>query len=379
MELLLIGEGDAESPGGSWSGSSRSLLRSLRARGHRVRTADVELYGWRRMQQAALTTSPSRARWRAKFHLGAAPFRARSTLARRALARGGAGLDAILQIGATFQPPGRGSVPYYLYCDSNILLARHGAATGQSEAAALSPAQLEGVIARERAVYENASGIFTLSDRLRRSFIEDFEQPPSRVHTVRAGPNFDTEELTRLARREPRSRQTILFVGVEFARKGGDTLLSAFRTVQARHPQARLVIIGPRSMEIDEPGVTNLGFLRKEDPAERARLLQAYQDAAVFCLPTRFEPFGIVFLEAMCAGLPCVGSDAWAVPEMIQDGVTGFTFPVDDADALAERLIYLLENPDIATRMGEAGQARALNTFTWSQVVDRMLAVIDQP
>jgi glycosyltransferase involved in cell wall biosynthesis len=96
----------------------------------------------------------------------------------------------------------------------------------------------------------------------------------------------------------------------------------------------------------------------------------------VFCLPTRFEPFGIAFLEAMHWGLPCVGTDTGAVAEMIVDGDTGYAVPPDDVDALERSLCRLLRDRQLARRMGNAGRARVLSHFTWPAVVDRMSRVL---
>jgi glycosyltransferase involved in cell wall biosynthesis len=309
-----------------------------------------------------------------RFRLGATTAALRSAAARRSIVRERGRVDAILQIGATFRPEGREAIPYYLYCDSNIRMAERGIATGFSQAAAITEGERQAVIARERDVYSGAAGIFTISDRLRHSFIEDFGIAPDRVHAVRAGPNFDPTEIPgdRALVREP----TILFVGTQFKRKGGDVLLEAFRTVRRSIPAARLIIIGPRELAIADEGVEMVGHLRQDDPAARQRLLDAYAGAAVYCLPTRYEPFGISYLEAMYFGVPCVGTDTGAVPEMIIDGESGYLVPVDDAAALADRLLALLTNPELAARMGAAGRRRAREVFTWPAAIDRMLAVM---
>jgi len=117
--------------------------------------------------------------------------------------------------------------------------------------------------------------------------------------------------------------------------------------------------------------------LNKNTPAGWAALADAYGSADVFCLPTRFEPFGIAFIEAMYFALPCVGTNAWAVPEMITDGETGFTVPIDDVDALTDRLHLLLGDRQLARRMGTAGCERARRHFTWGRVVQRMMETID--
>ena len=126
----------------------------------------------------------------------------------------------------------------------------------------------------------------------------------------------------------------------------------------------------------DEPGVELLGYLPKSDPAAAARLQAAYEAADVFCLPTRFEPFGIVVLEAMFNGLPVVGARSWAMPDMVDEGVTGHVVDRDDVDALADRLLRLLTDPEAARRMGEAGRRRAHERFTWDAVARTMLAQI---
>src|SRR4029077_11713442 len=96
-----------------------------------------------------------------------------------------------------------------------------------------------------------------------------------------------------------------------------------------------------------------LGDLDKNSAEGWANLAEAYTSADVFALPTRFEPFGVAFVEAMHFGLPCIGPRACAVPEIIVDGETGFTVPVDDVEALTDRLLRLLTDPSLARTMGE--------------------------
>jgi alpha-maltose-1-phosphate synthase len=377
MKILLLCEGDAETAHGSFSGSSKSLVDHLRAAGHEVLSRDVDLYGFRKFAAAAATVGPSRRRWGVRFHLAGIPFRMRSRLAAGHIESAGP-VDAILQIGATFAPVGRKATPYFLFCDSNIRMAERGRVSGQSQAASLSVRTLEAVAEREATVYEAAAGVFSISERLRTSFIDDFRVAPQRVHTVHAGPNFDPAAVPREVDvgRKQEHPPTVLFVGVQFERKGGDLLLRAFRRVRESLPTARLLIVGPSNLGLEEAGVELLGFLRKDDPGEWARLVDAYARADVFCLPTRFEPFGIVFIEAMFFGLPCIGPDAWAIPEMVDDGVTGFLIPPEDESVLADRLLTLLRHPELARRMGASGRERARSHFTWTAVADRITKVL---
>jgi glycosyltransferase involved in cell wall biosynthesis len=98
--------------------------------------------------------------------------------------------------------------------------------------------------------------------------------------------------------------------------------------------------------------VTFLGTL------SRRQLVDRYRRAAIFCLPSRQEGFGIVFLEAMACGKPIVAARAAAVPETVIDGECGLLLDPDDPEALARALTALLRDPDLRQEMGEAGRRR---------------------
>lgn len=376
MTILMLAEGDPET-WSCWSGSARGILEQLRAQGHTVETANVDLCGHDRWLAAGATLSPNRRRWATRYHLAAVPFELRSRRADAAVARYRGRIDAILQIGATFRTRRHGRVPRYLCCDSNISVAEEGKTSGFSDATVLRPQELRAISRRELAVYQDADGIFTLSDRLRRSFVNDFGIPEDKVRAIYAGPNMDLARIPRSkAPRAEAQPPTILFVGFQFHRKGGDLLVESFRRVRSEIPAARLVVAGPPAGFLTEPGVVSLGSLDKQSPDGWQRLLEAYEAADVFVLPTRFEPFGIAFVEAMHFALPCIGPNAWAVPEIIADGETGFTVPPENVEALTERLLCLLRNPALARQMGEAAQQRARRLFTWEHAAARVTGTI---
>jgi glycosyltransferase involved in cell wall biosynthesis len=376
LRILLLSDGDPES-WSAWSGITKNLVTHLRLAGHAVDVGDVDVRSTDRLIAAATTFSRDRRRWGTRYHLGAIPFRLRSERAARLVNVRGLQCDVVVQIGATFESRSAPAIPYCVCSDSNILVAGQAVATGHTDAAALSDADVAGIRAREARVYQGAAALFPLSERLRQSFVEDFGIPAHRVHAIHAGPNLDPNRVTRGRERPTADRQpTILFVGLQFQRKGGDVLVQSFRQVRQQIGNARLVLAGVPVGFIDEPGVTCLGVLDKNKPEDAAALAAAYDAADVFALPTRFEPFGIAFVEAMHFGLPCIGPRAWAVPEIIDDGETGFTIPIDDVAALTDRLLRLLRSPALAQSMGAAGQRKAQRLFTWPRVVDRMTDVL---
>lgn len=375
MRILVLSEGNAETAD-SWSGSSKSLVDHLRARGHTVVCGDVEPTGPSKLITALRSFAYPRRRWWVRYHLGAMGFRIRCRNAERLFSAHRENIDVVVQIGATFEVAATRGVPYVLFCDSNIELAREGIASGFSDANHLGPKELEAVWERERRFYQRVSRIFTMSDRLRRTFIETFSIPQERVQTVYPGPNLRVGAVQQGAVSAERSSPTVLFIGRDFERKGGNELLRAFERVRLQMPEARLVLIGPgvrpATLPPDSPGIDFWGYVDTSSPVGREKLASAYAGARVFCLPTRFEPFGIVFLEAMRYALPCVGPRLWAVPEIVEDGVTGLLFAPDDVDGLASCLLELLQSPERAVQMGAAGRRRLESQFSWDLLAETM-------
>ena len=377
MRILLLAEGDAETRD-CWSGSAKSAVDHLRNAHHTVVCGDVDLYGADRLVAALAAFSFDRQRWKAKYHLSEFSFSRRSAVAGRHIKSRKSNLDVVVQIGASNTPLHLAPLPYALYCDSNILLASHAAVDtpAVSDFHRLNKEEVQQVVARETAVYRNAKLILTMSERLRQSFIEDFELPPEKIHTIHAGPNFDVARIPPRSERSDSAPPTILFVGREFERKGGDFMLRVFARVRSALPNARLIVAGPSDLVINDPGVECLGFLDKDTTAGWNALRDAYASADVFCLPTRFEPFGIAYVEAMFFGLPCLGPNAWAVPELIRDGVTGYLAPVGDEQVWCDRLLELLLDRGKAAHMGQQGRQFAAGYFTWDATIERMMMAL---
>jgi glycosyltransferase involved in cell wall biosynthesis len=373
MRLLLLAEGDPET-WDSWSGSSRSLLEALRARGHEVTGKDVSAPACVRWLGRAVSWAPSRRRWVARYHLGPVGFWGRSVRARRQIRPYDSRLDAVLQIGATFRGAAAMGVPCFVYCDANVRTASQNGPHGP--AAALPPREVVSLERRERAVYAAAAGIFTMSEYLRRSFVHDFDLPAERVVTVYAGANLDPATVIPRAG-PPSGPPTVLFVGRQWNRKGGPVLLEAFRGLRLAVPDARLCVVGCRP-PVREPGVEIVGPINKESPEGAKQLSSLYRDADLLCLPSRFEPFGIVLVEAMLHGLPCIGTDRCAIPEIIAAGETGWLTPDGNVVALRDRLNTALADRAALAEMGRRGRQRALRLFRWEHVAERMCRHLEQ-
>jgi len=95
-------------------------------------------------------------------------------------------------------------------------------------------------------------------------------------------------------------------------------------------------------------------------------------------MPSLEEGFPIAALDAMASGLPVVASSVGGVPELIEDGKTGWLVPPQDAEALADRLRLLLSNPDLRLSMGSAGHVRVRDHFGIAQMTARFAELYDE-
>ena len=176
---------------------------------------------------------------------------------------------------------------------------------------------------------------------------------------------------------------TVLIIGRVLAAeryKGHDQLLEAWPAVLARVPGARLVMAGGGDdltrldTKAGDLGVRHAveitGFVTD---AERAAL---YQRAHVFALPSAGEGFGLVYLEAMAHGLPCIGSTEDAAREVIADGRSGYLVDRSDIPALSARLVELLTDESRRRAMGHHGYERVSTLFSYRQFSQRLLQLI---
>ncbi len=376
LRVLFLAEGDPEDADASASGAAARLIRALRDLGHTVIAADVELTGLKRLIGAASVFHSDRTAWSAKFHLHPRLFRMRSANAARIVRASADKVDAVLQYGNGFYAAGL--MPTVVWADTAAKLTL---GTPFSWIDSIAPKLRAEVFACEERVWQHAHRILTFSQLARSRFTSELGIPNDKVVVGGTGPFADVEDLDGLADQRRSRRQadhipTILMVGREWERKGGPDLVKAFGIVREKLPQARLVVVGPSSNPGLPDGVEFVGYLSRTDPVERRRLVQLYASADVLCFPSLREPFGVALVEGMYAALPIVATRVEAIPEIVDEDVTGFLVPAHDHEALAERLTYLLSNPDVANRMGNAGLARALTKFTWTKAAETFSSAI---
>ncbi|HEY5984230.1 MAG TPA: glycosyltransferase family 4 protein [Anaerolineales bacterium] len=189
------------------------------------------------------------------------------------------------------------------------------------------------------------------------------------------------DRLGRVAAAEVRRRAhesgplRVIFVGSLTAAKGLDLLLEAVSMVD--RDQLKLDVVGPR---VDpafagrmERRVAELRLpVRFRGELDDAALSERLRAGHVLVVPSFYEGFGIVYLEAMAQGLPAIGTTAGAVPELITDGVDGFLVKPGDAATLAQRIRNLGRDRELLVRMGLAALRRFEAAPTWDQTTEKI-------
>jgi glycosyltransferase involved in cell wall biosynthesis len=170
----------------------------------------------------------------------------------------------------------------------------------------------------------------------------------------------------------------VLYVGRLASNKGLEVLVSAVPDVLKAHPNTTFVLVGEdegmkekllasaQKLGIQE-NLMFTGHIKGED-----LFLSAFAACDVFVLPSEYEAFGIVLLEAQACKKPVIGTRVGGVSEAIGDEGAGIVIEYNDSDALAEAINKLLADDNLRKRMGEIGRKRVKQKFTWETVVDQI-------
>jgi glycosyltransferase involved in cell wall biosynthesis len=191
--------------------------------------------------------------------------------------------------------------------------------------------------------------------------------PSDRIAVVRNGIDADAFASPRRVAHPRR----VIVVGNLRAGKGHDVLLRAVPLVLARHPDATFHVVGdgPLGTEVralaDTSGISAAVTFHGHQEDVRARLA----DADIFVLPSLSESSPNALLEAMAAGIAVVASNVGGVPEIVDDGRTGLLAPPADPAALADRIVQLMDAPDVRHRLAAAAQAHVASRHSFEEMV----------
>ncbi len=305
---------------GTFSGSGVSLVDALRSR---MEIEDVDVTSYRRDSHVMWGRLSSLGERAGNWDIPATKTASWSSGVQKALDRRGLLGDStpvlFVQSIHAYEPPQ--GLHYAVYTDR---VAREGDIAGGDYRSRFTRAWLS----REERFLRQAAVVFVMGPTTKAALIEMYGIDPVRVAIVGAGPNVPVvprPTSTRIRR--------LVFVGVEWDRKGGPELLDAFASARGEIDDLELLVVGSLPEGDPPPGVRFAGRLSSKDVS------LAYSESDALVIPTHMEAFGIAIVEALLHGIPCVGTTVGNQEWLIGDA--GMLVPPGDRKALAEALLMV--------------------------------------
>jgi glycosyltransferase involved in cell wall biosynthesis len=236
--------------------------------------------------------------------------------------------------------------------------------------------------ALERMAIKRASLVLHPSEWAVRSTIEYYHADKKKVHAVPFGANFENPPSLEVVQARSKSDCCrLLFIGVDWQRKGGDIAFETLLKLEEMGIQAELIICGctpPTSFS--HKRMTVIPFLKKNDPRQRKELEKLFEICDFLFLPTRSECYGMVFCEASAFGLPIITTNTGGVSGAVREGENGFMLPLSAGGAEYAELIAKIfrDNQRYAelVRSSRAAFDDRLNWDAWGITVQKLLTEI---
>ena len=222
-----------------------------------------------------------------------------------------------------------------------------------------------------------ADALITCSASMRDEVTDLFGPSLAPISVIHNG--IDVSAWTFAARTPRRRAPELLFAGRLEYEKGVQDLIAALPAIRAQHPGTRLTIAGEgtqtdwlHELVRTHDVIDAVAFAGRQD---HDGLIGLMHRCDLIVLPSRYEPFGIVALEAAATGIPLVTSTAGGLGEAVTDGETGWTFPPFDPVAVAVAVCDALDDPSVAATRAQRAAERLTEEFTWRVVAERTAAV----
>ena len=243
---------------------------------------------------------------------------------------------------------------------------------------AAAPVAVEGFKKRlTTRTFRSAKRLVAWSQWAKDSLVADYGVAPGKVEVIAPGIDLSRWDFADTRREKPSGEPLdLLFVGADFVRKGGDTLLAAWRglpdTVRDR---ARLHLVTKQEPILSQSD-GNV-FLYSDIIPNDARLLDLFARADMFVFPTRADCLPLAVMEALAAGLPVITTGVAALPEAVIDGENGIIVPVSDEKSLSEAIGDLLSDESRRKSMGIAARAGAWERFDARKNYRRLVQTVE--
>ena len=216
---------------------------------------------------------------------------------------------------------------------------------------------------------ESCSGVFTMGAWIAKDLVERCGMPKDKIHHVGGGINLDSSKIDD----SHKKRNKFLFVGRDFNRKNGPLVYSAFKLLQAKHPDWELHVAGPASNPYPDDASGKFCY---HGDCGKEKLSELFNNCDLFVMPSRFEAYGLAFIEALTYGLPCIGRNAYEMPYFIEDGVTGRILEEQTPESLAALMEEVMEKEKYFQEVKKRRNFY-LSEYSWDKVADRIVNIIN--
>ena len=234
----------------------------------------------------------------------------------------------------------------------------------------------------EQAALDRCSAAIYASDWAAQTAIAHYDVDPGKLHVVPFGPNRthdkSAEAVTQFIQRRPVSPCRLLFLGVDWERKGGPLALEVARTLVQRGLPTELHIAGcDPALDPTPPYVVRHGFIDKTDAAGAAKIDALLSAAHFLLLPSRAECFGLVFLEASSVGVPSLAAEVGGVASAVRNDRNGRLFPLTASAAeYADYVIEIMANNERYRRLAESSYTEYRENLTWDRASARVRNIL---
>jgi glycosyltransferase involved in cell wall biosynthesis len=235
--------------------------------------------------------------------------------------------------------------------------------------------------AQEQAALDRASFAVYSSEWAANVVKQNYVISDDRLKVIEYGANLpishDLDQISAFNEQRLKSKCVLLFIGVDWDRKGGPLAFEATRLLNERGIEAILKVVGSKAPEA--PFVENLGFINKNTHEGEERIKYLLATSTFLLLPTRAEAAGIVFCEASAFGLPTVSTRTGGVENYVIDSQSGYCLPLEaSASDYADAIYRTLKNPKTYSQLSMGAFQKYQQTLNWSVGVSAMLKLVEQ-
>ena len=231
----------------------------------------------------------------------------------------------------------------------------------------LAPYNIREGIELDKKAFENAAHCMLASNWTKQSAMKDYYIPENKITVVPLGANLDSIPDKSELKNEKNKTCKLLFLAVEWERKGGQIALETFYTLQRNGIPVQLTIIGcTPPVAITGNNITVIPFINKHKQEEAAQLYHIIRNSDFLLLPTRAECAGVVFCEASAFGIPSITTDTGGGTTYVEDGVNGFALPVTaGAEDYANKIQELFTNDEIYNQLSVSCRKKYEDELNW--------------